>query len=191
MARGLDRSEPLSATLAADDALDPGSDQSLRELHDRHARVLHSWARRRFADPREAEEVVQDTLVLAWRKRHQFDPERGSERAWLFGILRNVASSRHRKNERGLRVVRPVTNDDRVGWRTDEEDRELDAAEVVDAMASLSAEHQAVIVGAYFRGKRVRTLAQELGVPEGTIKSRLYYGLRTLRVALEERGMLS
>ena len=166
------------------------AETALRELHASHGRALHGWARRRFADPREAEEVVQDTLVLAWRKRHQFDPTRGTERAWLFGILRNVANSRHRKNGRALEVVRPLYADDRIGFAHEDEDRQLDAAEVADAMATLTPEHRAVIVGAYYRGKRIRILAEELGLPEGTVKSRLYYALRSLRLVLEERGVL-
>lgn len=190
MASGPDRPLPRSEDAPGDES-GPETDVSARALYDAHARALHAWARRRFADPREAEEVVQDTLVLAWRKRHTYDPKRGSERAWLFGILRNVASSRHRKNERGLHVVRPLVSSDRITHRSEEEDIQLDAAEVADAMASLSAEHKAVIVGAYFRGQRVHTIAKELGIPEGTVKSRLYYGLRTLRLALEERGMLA
>ena len=171
--------------------LEGEADLALVALHDRHVGALHHWARRRFTDPREAEEVVQDTLVLAWRKRDQYDPERGSERAWLFGILRNVASSRHRSNERRLRVVRAARDDESVGSRSDEEDRELDAAAVAEALQSLSADHQAVIVRAYYQGQRLGTIAEALGIPEGTVKSRLYYGLRSLRAELEERGVLS
>ena len=163
----------------------------LRRLHDDHGRALHGWARRRFADPREAEEAVQDTLVLAWRKREQFDPARGTERSWLFGILRNVASSRHRTNVRGLQVARPLLSADRVASGDEDQERSLDAAELADALAALTPEHRAVVVGAYFRGQRIRTLAEELGLPEGTVKSRLYYALRSLRLLLEERGVLA
>lgn len=163
---------------------------AIRSLHDEHAGVLYRWAERRFADPREAEEVVQDTLVLAWRKKDQFDPARGTERAWLFGILRNVSNSRHRHNGRRLRLVGPFDGSQRIPAQSGAEDRELEAAEIADAVASLGEDHRAVIVGAYFRGQRLAALADELGVPEGTVKSRLYYGLRKLRTELEERGVL-
>lgn len=173
------------------EALEYQAEAAIRAMYDSHAQVLHHWARRRFVDPREAEEVVQDTLVQAWRKQHQFDPERGTERAWLFGILRNVASSRHRKNERGLRVVRPLQGADQVGSRAEEEDFELESAEIVEAVTSLNPEHRAVIVRAYFGGQRLRGIAEDLGIPEGTVKSRLYYGLRALRSSLEERGVVT
>jgi RNA polymerase sigma-70 factor (ECF subfamily) len=163
---------------------------AVQALHDDHVQVLYAWARRRFSDRREAEEVVQDTLVLAWRKRHQYDPERGSERAWLFGILRNVASSRHRSTSRGLHVVSALDPGDERYAVSGDIDRELESAEIADAVAALNDEHRAVIIGAYFRGIRMRSLANELGIPEGTVKSRLYYGLRNLRVELEERGVL-
>jgi RNA polymerase sigma-70 factor, ECF subfamily len=84
---------------------DAGFDEAVRTLHDQHASAILAWARRRLADPREAEEVVQETLVRAWQKHHQYDPDRGSERAWLFGIARNVATDHHRRTQRHLRAV--------------------------------------------------------------------------------------
>ena len=176
--------EASSGSFSAADEL------AVRELHDAHVQVLYAWARRRFTDPREAEEVVQDTLVLAWRKRDQYDPERGTERAWLFGILRNVASSRHRSNGRQLHVVRDVDQGGEGTSRSAEDDLGLEAVEVIEALLSLSPEHRAVIVAAFYRGQRLATIAEELDIPEGTVKSRLYYGLRNLRAQLEERGVL-
>lgn len=165
-------------------------EQAIQAFHDTHAAVLHRWARRRFSDPREAEEVVQDTLVLAWRKRQQFDPSRGSERAWLFGIIRNVANSRYRSSKRRLELVAPLDPGDERHALRGEEERAFEAAQIADAVAALSREHRSVIIGAYFRGHRLAALAEELGIPEGTVKSRLYYGLRNLRAELEERGVL-
>ncbi len=58
-----------------------------------------------------------------------------------------------------------------------------------EALAGLSVEHRAVIVRAYYGGRSVAGIAEELGIPEGTVKSRLHYGLRALRLALQEKGV--
>ena len=69
-------------------------------------------------------------------------------------------------------------------------DRAVLAWDVADAMAALSPEHRAVLLETYYRGSSVADAAKTLGVPEGTVKSRTYYALRALRVALEERGLV-
>jgi RNA polymerase sigma-70 factor (ECF subfamily) len=71
----------------------------------------------------------------------------------------------------------------------DELEQTLDRIIVVDALDSLSREHRAVIVETYYRGRSVAETARLLGVPEGTVKSRCYYALRALRLALAERGV--
>jgi RNA polymerase sigma-70 factor (ECF subfamily) len=65
----------------------------------------------------------------------------------------------------------------------------LDRIVVVDALAALSPEHRAVIVETYYRGRTVAEAAQVLGIPPGTVKSRCYYALRALKLALAERGV--
>jgi RNA polymerase sigma-70 factor, ECF subfamily len=167
---------------------DVGFDDAVRALHDQHAPALLAWARRRMSDPREAEEVVQETLVLAWRKHHQFDPDRGSERAWLFGIARNVATDHFRRNQRHLRAVPDPAID-----LTDDGhdlDRLVDASLVHDALLALSAEHLAVLLEIYYHGRSVSEAADHLGIPAGTVKSRTYYALRALRAELESREVL-
>ena len=146
--------------------------------------------RRRFADAREAEEVVQEALVLAWRKHHQFNPERGSERAWLFGILRNVAASRHRHNQRRPGLAQGEAADVVDLRAEDELARAVEDSHIRDALAALSEEHRGVLIEAYFRGRRVREIAVRLQIAEGTVKSRMYYGLRALRSELEQRGVV-
>ena len=166
---------------------DPRLVDAVRALHDAHAGALHSWARRRVADPAEADEVVQETLVRAWRKHEQFDPSRGSERAWLFAIARNVVIDRHRASERRARLVAvPAMAAD------DEPDveRAAETSLVRDALLALSEPHRAVVVATYYDGCSVREAARRLGLPEGTVKSRLHYALRALRAELERREVL-
>ena len=134
--------------------------------------------------------MVQDTLVLAWRKRELFDPERGTERQWLFGILRNVSASRFRTSQRGLQLVHS-TNERRATIDLDNLDDSLvECAYVADALMALHQHHREVIVAAYYGGLLIRQIADRFDLPEGTVKSRLYYGLRRLRAELEEREIL-
>jgi RNA polymerase sigma-70 factor (ECF subfamily) len=166
------------------------TDPVIEALSREHAPALLAWARSRFADPRDAEEVVADTLVRAWRAIDQFDPERGSERAWLFGIARNTAVDHHRRSRRHLRsvpvgeVVDPEPHDDPGIARV------ADASLVLDALGALSEAHRQTVLAAYYGGRTTAEIAAEHDVPPGTVKSRLYYALRSLRGHLEERGVL-
>jgi RNA polymerase sigma-70 factor, ECF subfamily len=161
---------------------------AVRALHDAHAPALQAWARQHVADPAEAEEIVQETLVRAWRRQDQFDPARGSERAWLFGIARNLVIDGHRKQQRRLRAVSSLPPVDPAG--DDELARAVETSHVREALRSLSHPHRAVIIETYYRGHSVREAARLLGLPEGTVKSRLFYGLRALRDELERREVL-
>lgn len=166
--------------------------RSLAQLHDDWAGPLHTFAMRRLGDRESAEEAVQDTLLKAWRHRDRFDPDRGSEATWLFAIARNVVIDRLRR-----RQVRPVTgarfdeahdrvsSDDRL-----EVDRLLETWQVADALAALSPEHRDVLVLCHWRGHSVAEAARMLDIPDGTVKSRAYYGLRAMRLQLEEQGVI-
>ena len=143
----------------------------------------------RFVDAQVAEEVVQEVVLAAWRKYDQFDPERGSERAWMFGIARNVAATRHARSRRHLRSISTdITPDVEV----DDVDmtRVVERSLIADGMQSLSTDHRAVIVAAFWDRLSTHEIAERLGVPDGTVKSRIHYGLRALRDALEERKVL-
>lgn len=168
-----------------------GTDEAarfVRRLHSEHGSALYGWALRRLGDPLDAEEVVAESLVKAWNKHSQFDPERGTERAWLFGILRNAATDHHRGQARHLRLI---TEGSPSEEGTDSGIEAMAESTVVrEALLDLSDEHREVIVEAYFAGRSVSQISARVGIPPGTVKSRLYYGMRNLRTALEERGIL-
>lgn len=162
-----------------------------RALYERHGPALARWLRRRCGDPDLAEEVLHATVLHAWRHYDQFDPGRGSERAWMFGIARNAASSRDRTRRRHLRVL-PDSGHHTPERAVDDVElaRLVDRSLIVDALTALSADHRAVVVGAYFERRSTRELSERLGIAEGTVKSRLHHALRALRANLEERNVL-
>lgn len=158
----------------------------LRELHDQHAQALWRYVVHLTGDRALADDVVQETLLRAWRRPAVLDQSETSARAWLFTVARNLViddrRSAHHQHEFGAEILpeKPGRN---------ESDAVLDAWLVSDALAELSLEHRAVIVHAYYGGRSVAEIAQELDIPEGTVKSRMHYGLRALRLALQERGV--
>jgi len=161
----------------------------VRRMADEHGDALFGWARGRFEDTRDAEEVVSDALVRAWRNYGQFDPGRGSERAWVFGILKTTAVDHYRKSRRHLRSVSRSALAEEASELP--EDSLADKTLVQEGLKSLSDQHREVLVAAYFGGLSVREIAARFEIPDGTVKSRMYYGMRALRAALEERGVLA
>lgn len=169
--------------------MEPQPDQLARTLYRAHGPALEHWALQRFADHDQAQEVVQETVLAAWRHFDQYDPDRGGERAWIFGIARNVAATSHRRRRRHLRAVDGGPPPEPAGDDT-ELARLADRSLVADALRALSDDHRAVVVAAYWEGLSTREMAERFGIPDGTVKSRLYYALRSLRDGLEERSVL-
>ncbi len=160
-------------------------------LSSAHGDALLGWAIDRFADRRDAEEVVADILVRAWQHHDQFDPARGSERSWLFGIARNTAADHHRRSKRHLRSVSTSQPAEQV--ITDDADEIallVESSYVREAVQALSDEHRAAVLDAYYRGHTANQIAQRQGIAPGTAKSRLHYTLKALRADLEEHGVL-
>ena len=168
--------------------MDRADEVALRELYDAHAGALLAYAvRLTNGDRGRAEDVVQETLLRAWRHRDVLDEERGPIRPWLFTVAHHVAIDAYR-----ARSARPTEVGDAVLAAVpsaDDIDASLDRLLIGDAMAALSPEHRAVIIETYYRGRSVAEAASVLGVPPGTIKSRTFYALRALKLALAERGV--
>lgn len=159
---------------------------SVRALHDVYAGPLYVFAVRRLGDPQAAEEVVQDTLVRAWRARDRYDADRGPVSAWLFTIARNLVIDKVRRRDARPDAV-PLSP---LAEPVDDIERMLETWQVADALAGLSLAHREAILTCHYRGHTVGEAATLLGVPAGTVKSRLYYGLRALRLKLEEMGVV-
>jgi RNA polymerase sigma-70 factor (ECF subfamily) len=159
-------------------------------MHDEHADALYAHALRLVhGDRQRAEDLVQETLLRAWRHPEALDPERGSVRAWLFTTARNLAIDAWRRSS--ARADEVITDElPEPPQAIDEADRAVEAWTVAEALGRLSAPHREVLVECFYQGRSVNEVATRLGVPPGTIKSRTHYALRSLRLALAEMGVI-
>jgi RNA polymerase sigma factor (sigma-70 family) len=159
------------------------ADALYREYH----RPLLTFALRQTGGDRQwAEDVVQETMIRAWRSADRLD-ERASLMPWLATVARRIVI-----DDRRHREVRPPE----VGGgplenlpMADEVDGVLRKVVVAEALASLSSAHREALTETVLRDRTVNQAAEALGIPVGTVKSRVYYALRALRVAMEERGV--
>jgi len=158
-------------------------ERDVREAYAAHAGELYGFALRSLGDAGLAEEAVQETFVRAWRAGERFDPQLGSLRTWLFAILRNVVIDLGR-----ARAARPAVAESGIEPSVEPFEQALLSWQVEEAMRRIGEDHRRVLVETHYRGRSYAEVAAELGVPEGTVKSRVYYGLRALRVVLEEMG---
>jgi RNA polymerase sigma-70 factor (ECF subfamily) len=174
--------EPRS-TGAAD-----ADEELMRALYREHAGPLFGFVLHLVGGDRQrAEDVVQETLVRAWRHADRLDVAAGSIRPWLVTVARRIVIDAHRRA-----AARPPETDAaplELLPAEDELERALRMMAISDALGSLSRPHREVIVETYLKGLKVGEAAAELGIPAGTVKSRLFYALRSLRLALEERGV--
>ncbi len=170
------------------------SQEQLRALYDEHARPLLAFALHLTAGDRgRAEDIVQDTLIRAWQNRHALAANQGSMRPWLFTVARRIAIDQHRRRSARPSEIGGDAGDIALMSAADAADVEagLDRIVVLDALSALSAEHRDVIMQTYYAGRSVAEAAQQLGVPAGTVKSRTFYALKALKLALTERGVLT
>ena len=158
----------------------------LRALHDAHAPALRRYVVHLTGDDSRADDTVQETLVRAWRSPRILAQDPAEVRAWMFTVARHLViddyRSARRRHEIGVDEVPDVPGDD-------ETDGLFERLLVEEALAALDFSHREVVVRAYYGGRSIAELARELGIPEGTVKSRLHYGLRALRLALQEKGV--
>jgi RNA polymerase sigma-70 factor (ECF subfamily) len=167
----------------------PDSQEAARSLYRTYGGELYGFALRRLRDEGLAEELVQDVFTRAWRGAEQFDGGRGSVRTWLYGIARHaVIDSERRRGRRpppqaGTSEVEPVDPTDSI-------ETALLRYQIELALSRLTFEHRQMIDLVHFRGLSLGESAQRTGLALGTVKSRLHYATRSLRLALEELEVL-
>ena len=158
-------------------------DGALHELYARHAGAVHSRVSSMLRNHEHAEDVVQETLVRAWRNLDRIPPGEEGARRWLLRVARNLAIDHMR-----ARRARPVEVTESAGWNTsttDHSEAVTDRVHVQRTLRRLSPEHRAVLTEVYLNGRTAQEAAAILNIPVGTVKSRVFYALRLLRTQLQ------
>jgi RNA polymerase sigma-70 factor, ECF subfamily len=166
-----------------------GDEDALAELYDRVGRIAYGLALRILRDDRHAEDAVQEAFLQVWRSAATFRPERAKASTWVLTLVHRRAVDLVRREER--RQVDPLTDDagaaveaaeqtDEAAWLRFERER------VQTALKQLPDLQREALELAYYGGFSQSELAQRLGVPLGTIKSRMFSGLARLRELLDE-----
>jgi RNA polymerase sigma-70 factor, ECF subfamily len=165
----------------ADDAL-------VTEMYRQYRSPLMAYVLRLTAGDRQhAEDVVQETMVRAWRQAGKLDLTEPSLMPWLATVARRIVIDDKRR-----RSVRPTEMGDEMLENAPVADSTEDLLRkvvVTEALQLLSPAHREVLNETFLRDRTVNEAAEILGIPVGTVKSRVYYALRALRVVLAERGV--
>jgi RNA polymerase sigma factor (sigma-70 family) len=161
---------------------------ALAELYDRFGRPAYSLALRILRDGALAEDAVQEAFLAVWRRADQFVPERAKASTWIFTLVHRRAVDLVRREER--RRAEPLElADEPVGDAADESAwLHLERERVQEALRRLPDQQREAIELAYYGGFSQSELAERLGQPLGTIKSRMFTGLTRLRELLAEPG---
>jgi RNA polymerase sigma-70 factor (ECF subfamily) len=166
------------------DGMEVGGDEELvAELYTEYRGFVLGYVTGLLRDRHLAEDVVQETMLRAWRHYGQLSPEKGSVRGWLMKVAHNIAMDKVRmRRSRPAEVPEDAVAE--VGVAEDHADSVLASLQVRHALARLSPGHRAVLEQVYMNGYTARETAARLGIPEGTVSSRAYYALRILRQEL-------
>jgi RNA polymerase sigma factor (sigma-70 family) len=177
--------EPADEELAL--AVADGVTSAFAALYDRYGRRAFSLARRISADDGLAEDVVQEAFLAFWRAPDRFDPGRGRFSTWMLTLVHHRAvDAVRRQSAIGRRTVPPVEDgEDRSVPAGPGADLDalaaVEAGQVRDALDRLPDDQRSALALAYFGGFTQREVAAQLGVPLGTVKSRMFTGIRRLR----------
>jgi RNA polymerase sigma-70 factor (ECF subfamily) len=147
---------------------------------DAHRRELLAHCYRMTGSVTDAEDLVQETMLRAWQHLDRLNADPRTLRPWLFTVARRIAIDRFR-----ARTVRPLETEPESLEETAEPgepfERLLDQATVVRALREVNEVHRTALVQVYLMDRTVPEAAVVLGVPEGTVKSRIHHGLRAAR----------
>ena len=167
-------------------------EQQVHAAYIAHGPEIYRFVLRGLGDPGAAQDVVQETFLRAWRAGDRFDPTLASLRVWLFAIARNAMIDHARAA--GARpwqanLVDPPTAEAASGTVEDATERLLRSWVVEEALQRISDEHRTAIVETHLKERPYAEVAADLGLPVGTVRSRVFYGLKALRVAMDEMGV--
>ncbi|MFY0409416.1 RNA polymerase sigma factor [Solicola sp. PLA-1-18] len=170
-----------------------GAPLDVTAAFDAHAKPLLGFLVNALGDHARAEDLLQETFVRAWRRRDTYDATVASERTWLFAISRNLVVDDVRAHARRPRTVpelddsAPVDLTLQATRRRVDEDVEV-RLQLLEALATLSDEHRQVVAVVHLQGGTYADLSDRTGTSVATLRSRMHYGLRAMRAALETNG---
>jgi RNA polymerase sigma factor (sigma-70 family) len=174
-----------------------GDETALGRVYDVYGPLVYSLAVRFTGNRTAAEDVLQEVVCDLWLRPEAFDPARGTLRRWLSTLAHRRSVDWVRREEAGLRRLGRALRDPAVPYvtpATDPEETALTAViavQVRSAVASLPAPQRRAVHLAYYEGQTYRQVADTLGIPEGTAKSRLRMGLHRLSAILAAEGITS
>jgi RNA polymerase sigma-70 factor, ECF subfamily len=155
----------------------------IRSLFTEHGQALLAYATKLTRDRVAAEDIVQEALLRAWRHPDSLFNGKGCVRAWLFTVVKNLATDRLRA--RRVRPTEVAESPSAIAIEPDPANRLVERLTMLDALGRLSAEHREVLRHVYLAGRTVADTAERLGVPAGTVKSRVHYALGALRTLFQ------
>jgi RNA polymerase sigma-70 factor (ECF subfamily) len=177
--------DPMLDTATHCAGADLASEEGMRRAALRHGAELRGYAARRVRNRTLADDLVQETWLRVWRAAHQFDPERGSLRAWLFAILRNVLVD-YARVQASRPATSPLMRELRANDVADDADAVVGSLALNAAIRRLTDQHREVIYHGHVRERSQYEIAELLGVPVGTVRSRMFYARQALRRVLAE-----
>ncbi|MEJ2852125.1 MULTISPECIES: RNA polymerase sigma factor [unclassified Saccharothrix] len=185
-------SEVVSEVAGAEDRPDlagPTPSRVFGQLFDRHARSLHRYLARRVGDL--ADDLVGETFLVAYQTRTGYDPQRGTARSWLYGIATNLLRRHVRQEVRGLAAAARAAGstaggEDHGGRVADQVDAAARTRLLAGALAGLDPGDRDVLLLTSWAGLDSNEVAEALGIPVGTVRSRLHRVRRRLRAHASE-----
>ena len=183
-----------ATTDAEPDPAGPGlvDEEAVSAAYAAYGAEIYRFVLRGLGDAGAAQDVVQETFLRAWRAGDRFDPQLASLRVWLFAIARNAMLD-HARAARvrpwQTNLVDPPAAERAAGALEDDSERLVRSWVVEEALRRLSVEHRTAIVQTHLLERPYAEVASELGVPLGTLRSRVFYGLKALRVTMDEMGV--
>ncbi|HYQ66226.1 sigma-70 family RNA polymerase sigma factor [Actinophytocola sp.] len=155
-----------------------------------HGAALLNYATRLVnGDRHTAEDVVQETWIRAWRNLDRLTEDHGSVRGWLMRVAHNIAVDQHRRRARSTEVELPEQDLQHTTTQPPGDDEVATRVVVRDILGALTPIHRDTVVAVYYADRTTASAALALGVPPGTVRSRLHNALHTLRTTVTPRAL--
>lgn len=170
------------------EAIQDRNGEALSELYDRYAAIVGRIARQLIEDEQKVQDVIQEVFTRIWVSAEQY--ARGSFQSWLYVMTRRIAVDHLRKERRRPQVLVSNSELERHAGRAETTERlvdqELLKTELLELISHLPSDQQTVLKLAYFRGYTLNEISMLLGLPVGTVKTRLHKGLQSLRMVMAD-----